>query len=430
MSNVKKYLALLGLGFLYQSMYLLPYLRYVFYDAMIEASGFTNTQLGVMITAYTITATISNFFTGALADRFDVKKLLVLAGISHVAMSLLYLATIQSYMLTLVIWAGQGVTTTLLLWAPIFKAIRELGTAEEQSSLFGFFDMFTGVAGFAGNFGAIWVFSMFADGVSALKGVVIFYTALVAVAVVMVIAFYRKEESAVAAEKIKKTEKKEKPSIGGVVQYVLRAVKLPQVWLMGVVMFAFYGFYSTASYFVPYATAVLGMTSVAASIFGNMRSYGIRLVAGPIAGTMAKKLGSPTKGIAINSALTIIAMVVLCIATGSTSSLPFFLALAVIVCLFSLMVKAQYMAPQEEMGIPLEVTGMAITLMSILGITGPDLFLPALCGSWIDQYGNDGYLYIFMLMTGLAILGLVAAILMLKVKQKNAQKETRETVSA
>lgn len=422
MSKTKKYLALLGLGFMYQSMYLLPYLRYVFYDAMIEASGFNNTQLGVMITSYTIAATISNFFTGALADRFDVKKLLVLAGVSHVAMSLLYLMTIQNYTLTLVIWAGQGVTTTLLLWAPIFKAIRELGTAEEQSSLFGFFDMFTGVAGFAGNFGAIWVFSRFVNGVSALKSVVIFYTALVAAAVVMVIIFYHKEESAVKIEKAEEAEKKKKASLESVVKYVLAAAKLPQVWLMGVVMFAFYGFYSTASYFVPYATAVLGMSAVVASIFGNVRSYGIRLVAGPLAGAMAKKLGSPTKGIAINSVLTIAAMAVLCITTRTTASLVFFIAIAVIVCLFSLMVKAQYMAPQEEMKIPLKVTGMAITLMSILGITGPDLFLPTLCGSWIDKYGNDGYFYIFILMAALAALGLIAAILMLKIKQKNMEE--------
>lgn len=44
--NVKRILALLAVGFGHGIIYLLPYMKTVFYDQMIAATGFTNAQLG------------------------------------------------------------------------------------------------------------------------------------------------------------------------------------------------------------------------------------------------------------------------------------------------------------------------------------------------------------------------------------------------
>ena len=53
-SKLRKYLTIIALGLAGGSIYFLPYIKYVFYDAQISTMGITNTQSGLMLTMYTI----------------------------------------------------------------------------------------------------------------------------------------------------------------------------------------------------------------------------------------------------------------------------------------------------------------------------------------------------------------------------------------
>jgi hypothetical protein len=55
-----KYLQILALGIAGGSIYLMPYIRYVFYDWQIEAMGITNAQLGLLLCF--VSREILNFF--------------------------------------------------------------------------------------------------------------------------------------------------------------------------------------------------------------------------------------------------------------------------------------------------------------------------------------------------------------------------------
>ncbi len=55
------------------SMYLLPYIKYIFYDAIVAATGFTNTQIGITLSAYIVAAIISTV-QRRIADRFPPRK--------------------------------------------------------------------------------------------------------------------------------------------------------------------------------------------------------------------------------------------------------------------------------------------------------------------------------------------------------------------
>ena len=80
MNNKARYfLSLLALSMGGSSIYLLMYVRYVFYDPMIAALGCTNAQLGALTTITTVTGWIFVVPKGVMADRFDSKKLIVLA---------------------------------------------------------------------------------------------------------------------------------------------------------------------------------------------------------------------------------------------------------------------------------------------------------------------------------------------------------------
>lgn len=412
MNKSKKYLALVGLGFLYSSVYLLPYLKYVFYDAMLETTGFTNAQLGYMITIYTITASISNLLTGYFADRFDAKKQLLISGYAHAVLTFIYPLFIRNYGMTLFIWGATGITSTLLFWAPIFKAVRMLGPSEEQGALYTIFEACTGISGLIGNFGAIFVFSRFASGKAALIGVIVFYGIVTLVGSVIINIMYKPDASAVTVENDSK-EPAEKLSL----LELLSVVKLPQVWLMGVMIFGIYGAYSIGSYLTPYCTAVLGFGAVFASVFGTIRSHGFRFVA-PIGGKLADKYGSQMKVITLSTLIMTIALLVVALIYDKSSLAVLIFVLIFVFCFFHAWARGLYMSPTDEMGIPLEKCGMAITCMSVVGITGPDLFLPALCGTWLDQYGTAAYRNIFMLLAGLGLLAFVACLLLLAIKRK------------
>lgn len=49
-SKLRKYLTIIALGLAGGSIYFLPYIKYVFYDAQISTMGITNTQSGLMLT--------------------------------------------------------------------------------------------------------------------------------------------------------------------------------------------------------------------------------------------------------------------------------------------------------------------------------------------------------------------------------------------
>ena len=53
-SKARKYLTIIALGLAGGSIYFIPYVKYVFYDAQLAAMGINNTQSGLLLTMYTI----------------------------------------------------------------------------------------------------------------------------------------------------------------------------------------------------------------------------------------------------------------------------------------------------------------------------------------------------------------------------------------
>ena len=60
--------------------YNLPYLSSTFYTQFLEAFNLSNTQAGMLITFFSLTATPGYLFGGMLADKFNPKKLIILSA--------------------------------------------------------------------------------------------------------------------------------------------------------------------------------------------------------------------------------------------------------------------------------------------------------------------------------------------------------------
>jgi MFS family permease len=87
-----------------------------------------------------------------------------------------------------------------------------------------------------------------------------------------------------------------------------------------------------------------------------------------------------------------------------------FLLSLIITAVGTYAIRALYFAVFNEGKIPLELTGTAVGIISIIGYT-PDIFATPIIGYLLDTYpGIVGHQYVFMMLVIFSILGLFASI--------------------
>ena len=130
-SKLKKYMTIIALGLAGGSIYFLPFVKYVFYDAQIAAMGISNTQSSLLLTMYSIGNTILYIPGGILADKISSKKALVVSLLSTAVLGLIYAFT-MNFVIAMIVWLGLSFSTAFVFWSALMKAVRLAGTEEEQ----------------------------------------------------------------------------------------------------------------------------------------------------------------------------------------------------------------------------------------------------------------------------------------------------------
>lgn len=159
---IKKYGTLLllacGAGFIFQ----LPFIRETFYIPIQTAMGLSNSQMGTLNSWYAIVATPAYFLGGIVADRFSPKIMLTFSFVSTGLLGM-WFSMFPGYKTSQLIFALMGFTTVMTYWSSVIKAVRMLGSSEEQGRLFGLQE---GLRGFL-NAGLVFVmaavYANFAD---------------------------------------------------------------------------------------------------------------------------------------------------------------------------------------------------------------------------------------------------------------------------
>jgi MFS family permease len=413
--NVRKLLGILACAFLYSSMYLLPYIKYIFYDAIVEATGFTNTQIGFTLTVYIVASIISTIPSGWLADKYEPKKLLIISGAGHVCASILALIFIRSYAMTLVCFFLMGITSLLAFWSPVFKAVSQVGSKDEQGKWYGWFEGFNGIGSMVFNFGALYVFGKVTSGsMAALRSVYIFYICSSLVATLMVLFLYKPSEEALASEAENKPTVKKKATN----KEIFAVLKMPRVWLFSLMVFGIYGFYCGSSYLTPYFSTVLGVSVVFSGSLATLKNYGTRLVGAPIAGHICDKIGR-LKFLTIAGAITIILMVAFMMMPESKSALVPIMILMFALALVNVSMKGVQFSALNEVGVDQSVNGMAIGLATLIGFNIPDLVLHPIFGAILDKYEPTvAYKIIFGCLLGMLILAFVVGLILFLLTKK------------
>lgn len=413
--NVKRFLLLFALGIAYGFMYVMPYMKSSFYDQMIAAMGCTNEQLGSLMTYYTIALTISYLPGGWIGDRFNPKPVLLASIFGQAVLSFLFMFTYQSYTMSVIIWCLMALTGGFAFWPSLMKGIRMTGSDEEQGRIFGIFEALNGLASLLLSFVMLGIMAIAGAGdlVTGFKSAVASMGVLSLVSGILVLVLMPKNAAygAASAEKAEKI---------GLKDYI-STFKIPGVWIMSILVWCYVTISAVASYLTPYSTNVLGMSAVLASSIGTIRTYGCRLVGGPLGGYIADKaFKSVSKEQVLGQGACAVTLgLFLVLPTGISGGLLVVLLLLVGVAMF--LCKGTYFSVQPELGIPTNVSATAVAIATLIGYL-PDMFVHTMFGKWIDTYGEAGYTRIFIYGIGTAVLGIIAALLAVYIAHRNAKK--------
>lgn len=105
-----------------------------YYVAFQNATGFTNTQLGLLMTVLGIASTILYFPGGYLADKFSPLKLMTIGLIGAGAVGFV-IAQFPSYPIMLALYFIWPVFGIMIAWNPQIKVLRMISADEQQARI-------------------------------------------------------------------------------------------------------------------------------------------------------------------------------------------------------------------------------------------------------------------------------------------------------
>lgn len=379
--------------------FLLPFLREVYYIPLQKALHLTNTRFGVLMSVFGIVSLVTYFPGGWLADRVSSRKLISFSMLAT-GLAGFYFATFPSYPVAVAVHAFWGVTCSLTFWGALIRATRSWAPGREQGKAFGFLESGRGIAELASSTALLAVFARLGGGEAGLTAVIILFAVIdVLLAALAWFSIVDDGRNAPGANcewpKVEWTQ-------------MILVMKMPVVWLISVAILAAYSAYWGAYYFTPYATDVFLMSVV----FGGALGVG-KMWVKPLAA-----LGAGFVGDRVGVARTVVWMFVVLIpsfavfalAPGNPTLVMILIVNTAVASLGIFALRGIYFALLEEGGIPLAITGTAAGLISAIGFT-PDVFMPILGGILLDRYpAGRGYRYLFGFIVGLCMLGLLASL--------------------
>jgi sugar phosphate permease len=124
MQSKNKVTAMFALIVAGETIFLLPFiLMRVFKPVIRDAFLISDSQIGEAQALYGVTAVISYFFGGFIADKWEPKKLLSLS-LFFTAIGGFWMSLIPSIFTLKILYAFWGVSTILLFWASLIKDTR------------------------------------------------------------------------------------------------------------------------------------------------------------------------------------------------------------------------------------------------------------------------------------------------------------------
>ena len=224
-----------------------------------------------------------------------------------------------------------------------------------------------------------------------MKFVIIFYSVLTVL--MGVLAFLTVKD-----DKIEASERISFKGIGEV-------LKLPAVWIIGIVTFCNYVFTLSLYYFTPYATGILGATVTFAATLAALKRW-FSLFGSVGGGYVTDKIGTG-RMLLISFIIMAAGTLGILLLPTHAGSITAFTILFIVIYVFYNVNYAMTWAMMDEGAIPEKYSGTAAGVISTVGYL-PEIFCSVLAGILIDQNpGVTGYRQYFGFLIGMLILGVV-----------------------
>jgi sugar phosphate permease len=383
-----------------------------FRPTLLEVFGFTNTQLGDLFAVYGITAMISYFPGGALADRFPARSLLT-ASLFATGVGGLFMATIPAAMPMAALYGCWGVTTIFLFWGALIRATREWGGESTQGLAFGVLEGGRGLVAALVATLALAVFAaLMPDNVAqasdqarraGMQSIILVYTAAAFVAGAL--AWFTVPVPDAAGYRNPHP-----------LQGMALVLQRPVIWAHAAVIVCAYCGYKGLDNYSLYAVQVLGMDEVRGAALSTWGSW-IRPVAAVAAGVLADRFDA-ARSIGVAFAVLALSWLALGLspAAGAALNIVYLNLFVTAFALFAL--RGIYFALLEENRTPPYLTGAAVGLVSLVGYT-PEIFFAPITGRILDANpGVTGFRHYFLFLAGIAMLGILVVLALLALRAR------------
>ena len=375
-----------------------------FRPTILEAFAITNSELGDAFAIYGLTAMISYFPGGILADKFSIRHLMSgsLIATSVGGIYLLYIP--NSFELSL-LYGYWGITSILFFWAALIKATRQWGGVFSQGKAFGYLDGGRGLVAATFATLSVFIFSSFlpnqeefienVDRIYALQIVITYYIIITAITALVVWFVLPKNDEDNHHGKTKN-------------MFITPKLKLifdKNIFFIAITVVCAYCGYKGLDNITLYLVQTLNWHEASAASFAAYATY-LRPISAISAGVIADKFDC-SKTIKNLFLISILVYLILFSTTPNnhTSWIIYLNILLTFVTVFAL--RGIYFALLQDAQFPQSKTGVIVGFVSLIGYT-PDIFFGSLTGRILDNSpGVAGHQNYFLFLMVISILGLI-----------------------
>ena len=376
-----------------ETVFFLPFvLARVFRPTLLDIFQISDSELGVWFSVYGLVAMISYLFGGVLADRFPARKLMAIA-LWLTSGGGLVMAMGPSKGAMIWLYAFWGFTTIWLFWAAMIRATREWGGTEFQGRAFGWLEGGRGTVAALLATSALLIFSLEGN----FRNVILAISLSTFLGGCLVWIFIPNRSPEGSGTPFSET-----------FRGILSLLRIRNTWLLSTIILCAYVGYKITDDFSLFAMEVLGFSELNAAGLGTVALW-LRALVAILTGYLADRyrrtdlitvcfgltmIGAALFGFQILDGITILVLLNLALTAAGIYGL-----------------RALYFAVMKEAGFPVALTGTAVGIISIAGFV-PDIFIGPWMGYLLDNSpGAEGHAHVFLLLSGFALLGLVAGLL-------------------
>jgi len=369
---------------------------------MLELWQISKTQFGVLMSIYGI---VHNIFYVALSwaqDRFSSRVLIpvnmVLGGLTT-----FFLGTTTDFSTLCFLFVMLSLWCEGAFWPAILAAVRKSTTDANQGKVFGLLEGGRGIIELLQNLLTVGLYTALGYSLLGLE-LAFMVNALIMVALGVVAWFYLPTETLLKSGADAKSARRE------VAAGMRTTLRLPEVWLAGLVGFCVYFVYTSVPFFLTYLQDLHALSALAIATFGILTTSGGRIGMALPAGFIADRfLGGASGGLRLGLVLAVGFAVVMVLLPAKDNFTGLSMGSMVALAFAVFFMRALYFAPFGEMGLPQRFSGSVIAIAAFL-IYLPSSFAYLLWGWMLDNHpGADGYRYMFVSLALVAAAGVILA---------------------